>query len=163
MLAQEREVFYPLTGRAQDGERCGRSGGFKPKCEKYHLTRGVFTGKLQRIQRGIHHADIRPRRARLQERPLSSRHAQGIAKGGQNNLGPLGEGYGVINPPHGQDTNRAARPVGELDRIGQPVFQPVAENRMRMPPAHFHDRNGFFAEVGKVFSRAGDFRKKLFS
>ena len=86
--------------------------------------------------------------------PISTALLGGIAAGDFNGDGRLdlavtdrngalfilfGNGDAIVDPPHRQHADRATGSVNQLDFFGQHALDAIAKNRVRMPPAHFHD------------------------
>ena len=71
--------------------------------------------------------------------PLRARHAHHVAEAGEDHARLVGERDAVVDAPHRDHADRAARPVHELDVGGQQVVEAVLVDRVRVPAAHLHD------------------------
>src|ERR1035438_5002673 len=70
---------------------------------------------------------------------LRARDPHHVTKGGEDDIGLLGNGQTVINSSHGKHADRAAWAVNEFDVGGKKIFQAKAINGVSVPSAHFHD------------------------
>ena len=138
VIAKQREVSYPLGTRLDQRHRGARHGGFEAEAEEHHLPLRVLAGQRQRIQRRIDHPHVGALGLRLQQALARSRHAHGVAEGGEDHLRSLRQGHAVIDAPHWQHADRATWAVHVFHRVGQHLLDAVAEDRVRMATAHFH-------------------------
>jgi hypothetical protein len=75
----------------------------------------------------------------LQQVPFGAGHAHHVAEAGEDDLGPLGDGYALVYAAHGQHADGAARPVYQLYLVRQEVFDAVAVDCVGVTPADLHE------------------------
>ena len=75
----------------------------------------------------------------LSRLPWLPGHPHHVAERGEDDARLLGDRDGVVDPAHGDDAHRAARPVDQFDRGGQDVLDAVPVDGVRVPPAHLHE------------------------
>ena len=139
VVAEHREIGDAFALGLQHGQRGRRHRRLEAEAEEHDLAVGVLAGDVERIHRRIDHADIGAVGLGLQQALLRARHAHGVAEGGEDHLRPLGDGDAIVDAAHRQHADRAARPVHQFDLLRQHALDAVAEDRVRMAAAHFHD------------------------
>ena len=139
VIAEQREVACPLGTRLDQRHRRARHRGFEAEAEEHHLPLRVLAGQRQRVQRRIDHPHVGALGLRLQQALARSRHAHGVAEGGEDHLRSLRQRHAVIDAPHRQHADRAAWAVHVFHRVRQHLLDAVAEDRVGVATAHFHD------------------------
>jgi hypothetical protein len=140
VIAEQRKIPDLFAPRLQHRQCRARHRGLKAECEEHDFAPWIVPGELQRIEGRVHRANVGAACLGLQQASLGSRHTHRVAEGGENNLWIARDREAVVDPPHRQDTDRAARPVHELDGLfRQQRFQAIAKDRMRVTTANFHD------------------------
>jgi hypothetical protein len=108
VVAEDREVWGALGLGLEHGERRARHGGLEAEAEEDDLALRMAAGEGERIERRVDDAHIRPLGLGLHQALPRARDAHGVAEGGEEDLGPLGERHAVVDPAHGQDADRTA-------------------------------------------------------
>jgi hypothetical protein len=139
VIAEHGEVLDALGLGLQDGERGARHGGLEAEAEEHDLPLGMPAREPERIQRRVDDPHVGALRLGLQQTLARAWHAHGVAEGRENDLGPLRQRHAVVDPAARQHADRAAGAVHQFDRLGQHLLEAVAEDRMGVPAAHFHD------------------------
>ena len=110
---------------------------------------GVFDRDPQRVERRVHEAHVGALGLGLQQVAVAAGDADHVAERREDDTRGLGDGDRVVDPAHRDDAHRAARPVHQLDGLGQDVLDPVAVDRVRVAAAHLHELEVVVAgEVG---------------
>jgi hypothetical protein len=68
-----------------------------------------------------------------------SGNAHHVAEGSEEHVMILRNGQSIIDSAHGQNANRAARPVNQFDVVGKYVLQPEAVNGVCVAAANLHE------------------------
>src|SRR5262249_4632394 len=139
VVAKQGEVANFLSLGLQHSQSGGWHCCFEAKAEEHHLPTWVGAGKAQGIERGIHHTNIGALRLGLHQALARARHTHGVAEGREDYTGRLGNGDTVVDTTHWQHTYRTAGAVDQLDLLRQHGLDAIAENRMGVSAANFHD------------------------
>ena len=139
VVAERGEVLDALGPRAQQRDRGRRRRRLEADREEDHLAVGVATRELERVERRIDHAHVGTARLRLEQRAAAAGHAQHVAEGREDHLGPLGERDRVVDAAHRDHADRAARAVQEVDLGRHEILDPVLVDRVRVPAADLHE------------------------
>ena len=139
VIAEQREIPHALLPRLDDRHGGTRHRGLETQAEEYNLPIRMLPRDRQRIERRVDHAHIRAVGLGLQQALARSRHPHRVAERGEDHLRPFGQCHAVINAPHRQHADRAARPVHEFHLVRQHLLNAVAKYGVRVPAANFHD------------------------
>src|SRR6266508_6342273 len=138
VIAEDREVLESLGSGAEHGHSRGRRRSLEADRHEYDALVWVLAGDLQRVQRGINHADVGTLCLRVEEGAVAARHPHHVAERGHDDTGASGQVHRVVDPPHRDYAHRAARAVHEGDALGQVVLHAVPVDRVGVPAAHLH-------------------------
>ncbi len=140
VVAENREIAEAFRLRLADGDRGRRRGGLEADGEEHHVAARILARDLERVVHRIDHADIRAVRLRLEKAsPLGGRHAQHVAIAAKDDAMPFREFERIIDAADGQDADRAAGAMHIADVSGQQVVDAIAEDRVGVAAAKFHD------------------------
>ena len=89
--------------------------------------------------RRIDHADVGAVGLGLQQALARARHPHRVAERREDHPGLLGDGDAIVDAAHRQHADRAAGAVHQLDLLRQHALDAVAEDRMGVAAADFHD------------------------
>ena len=70
---------------------------------------------------------------------VRARNAHHVAKGGEDDVGLLGDREPVVDSSHRQHANRTARAVDQVDIGRQQILKPKPVDGVCMSAANFHD------------------------
>ena len=144
MGAEDREVGDrqgPCLAGQQGG---GRRRGFEAHRQEDHLPIGVGAGQRDRLLRGgeqLHRPTGGPHPQQIVAGHTSG-HPQHVAVGGQDHLGPAGQGQGGIDGGGGRDAHRTAGPMEQLQAGRQQLVEAPAHDRVGLAAADLHHRPG---------------------
>jgi hypothetical protein len=138
VVAEDEEVAQALGLGALQRQCRGGRRGLEPDREEHDLAIRVLARELQRVERRVHHAHVSAARLGVEQRAVRGRHAQHVAEGREDHLGALGDRDRVVLATHRYDAHRAARPVDQLDLVGQQVLDAVLVDGVRVPAADLH-------------------------
>ena len=139
VIAEHRKIVDALRLRAHQRQCRGGSRGFKADGEKHHVLVGIGLRQFQRVGRRIDDAHIHPARFVFERAAVRARNAHHVAKGGEDDVGLLGDREPVVDSAHRQHAHRAARAVDQVDIGGQQILQPEAIDGVGVSAANFHD------------------------
>ena len=103
--------------RAQERDRGRRRSRLEADREEDDLALGLGLRDRQRVERRVDRAHVGAACLRLEQRPAAAGDAQHVAERGEDDVRPLGERDRVVDPPHRDHADRAARAVQVLDLV----------------------------------------------
>ena len=137
-LQNTEKLRTPLRSSSQQRQRGRRRRGFESDGEEHDVFVGIVLGQLQCIDRRIDDANVHAARFVLERAAIGARHAHHVAEGCEDHIGPRCDGETVVDAPHREDADRAARTVNQLDVVGKQVLESEAIDGVGVAAAHFH-------------------------
>ena len=132
-------ILQSQRARLEHAHHVGRGGGLEADREEDHLLVRVLARDLHRVQRRIDDAHLSARGFHREQVPVRAGDAQHVAVGAEDHVRLGGDQQRLVNQFERGHTNGTARPVYQLNERRQDLVQPVADDRMRLSPANFHD------------------------
>ena len=139
VAAHAAEVGDALGLRALERQRGRGRGRLEADREEDDLAVGVLLGDPQRVERRVDHPHVGALRLGLEQRAVRARHAHHVAEAGEDHARLVGDRDAVVDAPHRDHADRAARAVHELDVRGQQVVDAVLVDRVRVAAADLHE------------------------
>ena len=143
VAGNDAEIGKPHAFRRHDRAGHDGRGGLEPHGGKDHRVAGMFGRQPYGVERRVDHLHAGPVGHGVLERTaVRPGHAQKIAEGGNDDVGPFrrpdeGRHLGIMG-----DAHRAARPGKMLESLGKQGTKAAAEYGHRVRAAHFHEAHG---------------------
>ena len=138
MGAIDREVLESACIGLQNGGGDGGRRGLKADAHKDDRAIGVVFGDIECIERGVHNANIAPRRLLRGERGRRPGHAHHVAKGGDDGAVHLGERDCMVDIAVGGNTDGATRTAQQFEPGRHNGAKAIAPDAHGMRAADFH-------------------------
>ena len=114
----------------------------KPMAKKTTFLSGLARAIFKRIDRRIDDAHIGAARFEHEQVDLRTRHAQHIAEGAENDVGPLRDGVRLVDHLQRGDANRAAGAMHELHFVRQQMIDAIFDDGVGLAAADLHQHPG---------------------
>ena len=133
------EILQPQLFGLIDRHGIGRCGRLKANAKEDHFPLRVLLGNLHSVQRRIDNAHLPALAFNAKEIFAAAGDAQHVAKGAEDDIGLRGNRQRLVDHCQRGDTDGATRAVDQLDLLWQQLVNAVADDRMGLPAADFHD------------------------
>ena len=137
---EQREVGDALALRPERGHGVGRRRGLEADGEEDDLASGIAARDVERVERRVDDADIAAVRPRGEEVGIRARHAQHVAEGAEDRVGPAGDLDRLVDIVDRRDADRAAGAMDQRHLGRQQLVDAVADDGMGLAAADLHDR-----------------------
>ena len=140
VVAEHAEVGDADLARLQQRHRGRRRGRLEARPRRTRRRGRGSRSAMRSASSGEYTKRTSAPRALASSRlPLLPGHAHHVAERREDDAGRLGDRDGVVDAAHRDHAHRAARPVHQLDLLGQHVLDAVAVDGVRVAAAHLHE------------------------
>src|SRR5262249_22599965 len=135
---QHREVPDPDRASARDGQRVRGRRRLEADREEHDFAVWMLLGQPYRVEGRVDYAHVGAGGFEPQEIGLRARHAEHVTERREDDAWPLRDRVRLVDLFEGRDADRASGTVDELDAGRQQPIDAVLDDRVRLPPADFH-------------------------